>query len=932
MVVNNQAMMMDRLKREFNDLGYVENLRREDYTFADFLGTTYATKQIALAVFAQEPPSYRNAAFGVALANGQSGAQLVQAHRSLGAPQILEIDGGELHRWRIGIGKPERLDTVDYEGVPELFAAHRSEWSPIRILRAKSSRTEAKQLDFLDYDLVPLLDHEVRTKLDDLLKDTIKLAIAVLEEHVGFGPDDYPPLFRLVFRLIAAKVLADRGQPGDWTSTDATSAIRAVEEFYFKNEEPDQLILDGTTQEAIWEQIRNAFHFQNLSVDSLAYVYENTMITAETRKLFGVHSTPRAIAEYIVRRLPFEELHVDDRRVFEPFSGHSVFLVAAMQRLRELLPSEIDSEERHRYFVDMLSGIELDDFAREVAKLSLMLADYPNPDGWRLIGDDAFQSPAFRKELSRASVVLCNPPFEDMDIEEQKRYGQVKAVPKPVAILTRILEDPPALLGFVLPRAFLTGVPYRDLRAKLQETYESVELLVLPDAVFKHSDAETVLLIMSGVGAETSKLRTAEVYKADLAEFYRSGTVSYIEEASGEAARRPERWQPMKLRGVWEATADMPCLGDLATIRRGIEFNMPLDEYRHELVADEPRIGFKRGILKTHDSLEPFVVTSTVFLNAMPNRMKGRAIDLPWSEPKLIVNKARRSRGPWALTAAIDRSGLVCYQNAYGIWPHPGLSVEVASAILNSAVANALIDTVEGKRDIRKSTLERIPVPHLDDTMEEAILGLVRAYSECRHLWLAGRISEASARRRCKHLLGLIDVTVLRAYDLPFSIESLLLEHLRSHERVSPADPSLAGVVTADSFLRTALRRAEALDPIEEESCWADDIGVALSQYGTVAVDLLRRYWMDGQLQGEVLTETLERLGQINEWSSRPARRLLLDDALSVPEAEVRYAAAAGLTLMGDTAALNILKTAAKDENNPLVKRLMEDAVRLSQA
>ena len=922
---------MDRLKSEFNDLGYVENLLREDYTFADFLGTNYATKRIALAVFAQEPPSYRNAAFGVALANGQSGAQLVQAHRSLGAPQILEIAGNELHRWKVGTGEPERLDTVGYEEVSELFAVHRNDWSPARILRAKSSRTVARQLDFLDYDLLPLLDHEVRTKLDDLLSDTIKLAIAILEEHTGFGPDDYPPLFRLVFRLIAAKVLADRGQPGEWTSSDAESAIRAVEDFYFKNKERDRLVLDGTTPGVIWGQIRGAFHFQNLSVDSLAYVYENTMITTETRKLFGIHSTPRAIAEYIVRQLPFEALHVDERRVFEPFSGHSVFLVAAMQRLRELLPSEMDSEERHRYFVDMLSGIELDDFAREVAKLSLMLADYPNPDGWRLIGDDAFQSPEFGRELSRAGIVLCNPPFEKMDVMEQKRYGKEKSIPKPAEILTRILEDPPALLGFVLPRAFLTGMPYHDLRAKLRNTYRSVELLVLPDDVFKHSDAETVVLIASGVGAETSQLRTAEVYKADLAEFYRSGYVSFVEEASDEEARRPDRWQPMKLRSVWEATAGMPRLGDLSTIRRGIQYNVPFDKHRSELVAKEPRIGFREGILRTRDSIEPFVVASSVFLNTLPDFLKAKAIDLPWSEPKLIVNKARRSRGPWSLTAAIDRSGLVCYQNAYGIWPRPELSVEVASAILNGAVANAFIDTIEGKRDVRKATLERIPVPYIDNTIKEEIVALVKAYSECRRLWMSGTIEETSARRRCKHLLGLIDVLVLRAYDLPPPIETLLLEHFSCHERVGPVNPSLVGVATADSFLRASLKRAETLDSIEDEPCWSEDICGALSRYGTVAVELLRQYWNKGYIRGELLAETLERLGRTDEWSSRSARRAFLVDALSVSESEIRYAAVNGLILMGDTSALNILRTAEQNERNPLVKTLIEDAVRFSQ-
>lgn len=52
---------------------------------------------------------------------------------------------------------------------------------------------------------------------------------------------------------------------------------------------------------------------------------------------------------------------------------------------RRLAGSGRESNERHDYFVRMLAGMEIDSFAGEVARLSLMLADYPNPDGWRLI-------------------------------------------------------------------------------------------------------------------------------------------------------------------------------------------------------------------------------------------------------------------------------------------------------------------------------------------------------------------------------------------------------------------------------------------------------------------------------------------------------------------------------------------------------------------
>ena len=935
MLVKGQSTVIQRLKREFRNLGYVEGLLRDDYTFADVLDSNYTTKQIPLAVFAQEPPSYRSAAFGVALANGQSGSELIYGNRSLGAPQILEIDGGYIHRWRVaGTETPLLLDTVTPEEIPELFAQHKEAWSPRSILRAKSSRESVTQLDFLDCGLMPLLDYEVRTKLDQLLKETIKSAISSFENSSPFLQEHYPPLFRLVFRLIAAKVLADRGQPGKWAPSNPQSAIRAVEQFYFGSVEPDQVISDNQTQRVIWDRVRNAFHFQNLSVDSLAYVYENTMVTSDARRCFGIHSTPREIAEYIVNRLPFQELDENRRRVFEPFSGHSVFLVAAMQRLRELLPPEMDSERRHEYFIEMLCGIELDDFAREVAKLSLMLADYPNPDGWRLIGSDAFDSPHFEAELGRANIILCNPPFEQFSLDERHNYGNITPGPKPHEILSRVLEQPPALLGFVLPLAFLTGGGYRSLRTKLRNTYSSVEFLVLPDRVFLHSDAETVLLIASGVGSEISKLRTGRVYKEDLQGFYASGRVSFEEDISGERARCEDYWQPLKLRSLWEETANKRRLGDFVEIHRGIEYRVPFETYRNRLVAGEPRAGFKKGVHRADDSIEPYSIATTVYLNVASDQLRGGAIRYPWSEAKVLVNSARRSRGPWTLTAAVDTEGLICYQNIHGLWPKSDFPIEIAAAVLNGPIANAFVDEFEGKRDVRIGTLKDIPVPEFDKLTERRIAALVQRYAEDRLGRNSQALSEEVALQQSRSMLALIDALVLRAYNLPRNLERQLLDHFHGHDRIDAVQAHVDGldqIAAADSWLRSSLRLVQGSDSLTPQSPWLDAVSGAVYRYGVIAVDLLRQYWREGVLRGQRLADTLEELGYVEDRSSQSQRCTLLVEALTVPDPDIRHAAAQGLAFLADAGAVNHLSNASEREKNLMVKAQIEEAIECSR-
>ena len=788
-----QLEVMQNIKQEFQDLGYVGNLLQEDYAYADVLGTNseYVVRQIPLAAFCQDPPSYRTASFGVAIANGRYGTEFIQNHRSLGAPQIFEIGDDKVYRWKVTVkDKPVLLEAVGLSDLPGLFAHHKENWTPQKVLRAKVNVTPATQLDFLDLGLLPLLDNEVRTKLDRLLQNTISLAINTFEQKSPFLEEHYPSLFRLVFRLIASKVLADRNHPGYWVAEDPGSAIRAVEKFYFKDDKPEPVLEDYETQNAIWKHIRSTFHFQNLSVDSLAYVYENTLVTRNTRKLFGIHSTPPVIAEYIVRQLPFDKLALTERRVFEPFSGHSVFLVAAMQRMRDLLPFNMSPEERHQYFVEMLSGIEIDTFAREVARLSLMLADYPNPDGWNLYQGDALKSPLFEKELERANIVLCNPPFGKFDADERADYELLSSVWKPAEILYRVLQNPPELLGFVLPRIFLTGQSYKQIRSLIGETYSSIEILALPDNVFQYSEAESVLLLSSELNGGAVHLRTGEIHRRDFDDFYTvrqswNDDVRMVENAGKMFAEN--LWQP-PLEEVWQATARMKRLSDLAQIHRGIQYNVPFAENKTDLVAHEDNQGFMPGVHIVKGAVEPFVITASVFLNMDSSLMLTAANEFSWDKPKLIVNASRQSRGPWKISASVDNKGLVCYRNFHGIWPASGIALEVLAAIVNGPVANAFVSARGGDRYIRVSTLKDIPVPEFTERQQQVITSLVRQYISARVSWLRKKNKAIEEQNRCLALIHMIDAEILKAYDLEPRLERMLLDYFNGYSRLGPVE------------------------------------------------------------------------------------------------------------------------------------------------
>ncbi len=89
----------------FEEIGYQEELLRSGYQFADFLSPSCPVREIQLAGFAQQPPSYRTASFGVLVAPGAH--ERIADFMALGAPHVFVInpDAGEVDRWIFQVAK-----------------------------------------------------------------------------------------------------------------------------------------------------------------------------------------------------------------------------------------------------------------------------------------------------------------------------------------------------------------------------------------------------------------------------------------------------------------------------------------------------------------------------------------------------------------------------------------------------------------------------------------------------------------------------------------------------------------------------------------------------------------------------------------------------------------------------------------------------------
>lgn len=772
---------VDIIAKAARSTGYRDEAIVRDYAFADVLDPADTTRTVSLAAFTQTPPSYRSAALAAISAADGDTLDLVKAHRALGAPLLFVIEGDQVSLWQVrGDAPPRVLERLPVSDVPALFERHRETWRPDAIHRAKSIGAIDRnyQLDFVDLGLLPAIEGEIHLKLDHLLVDTLT---AASNAQRGKAPDTRL-LFRVVFRLLAAKVLQDRqhSYAQGWDAADLASILRAIESYYSLASVPissRQKVPPAFS--AAWECLRGGISFANISSDDLAFVYENTLVTPDARKHFGTHSTPRQLAEYAIARLELHRYKPDDLSVYEPFAGAGTFLVSALRHMRDLLPVDWSDQQRHDFLVGRLAGDEIDSFACEVAALSLILADYPNQNGWHIAEADLFDDGVLQDRMKERNVVLCNPPFEAFTSKERSRYPIASEFySKPVAVLNAALDAHPLALAFVLPRPFILDRQFAEQRRKIEKLYGEVELVELPDRIFGASVIESALLIAREPRPPAPAfitLRSTEVSDFDRVAFLKTGkttTERHVVRAVGDPPSG-ELWVP-PLQAVWDYLLTSPRLQRHFTIHRGIEWKSAQDS----AWSTQRRAGYRRG-LHTARGARQFVLSNPVWLDCRPDRLLYKAIDLPWERPKLIANAGRLSRGPWRIAATLDKDGLLCSQQFFGLWPHEAVSdaqLLTFAAILNGPVANAFLAIHSPANRMRISAVEQIPVPlAVPLRAGELAIEYVRL------------LTQPTALRqdddRLESLLTQIDAAVLSAYDLPPRLERQLLDYFRNVDR-----------------------------------------------------------------------------------------------------------------------------------------------------
>jgi hypothetical protein len=757
-----------------------------------------------LAGFARPVHNSRTSCISVITCDGlgEVRPEYVNEYRGLGAPVVFVCYQQMVQWWNIGTGGAEWKRNITNNELGEFFSIHKGDFAPERIWRAKNLGNVVKeqQLYFVDAGLPMLLEHEMGERLGGLMRRVIGSLRNGFTENQLEIVENQRWIFQAGFWVLCAKILKDK-EVRDFTGLqidDVDAVLEAVRTHYGARE---QLQIETKRQrdalEKAADEINKFTSLSNLTTEAFGYMYENALVDKKLRAALGIHATPSYLVDYIVWQLwPWiEQIPESKRVVLEPACGHAPFLTAAMRLLRFLYSGP--AVGFHRYAKKNLIGIEMDGFAQEIARLSLTMADVPNPNGWKIVEGDIYRGNVLSKKAKDATILLCNPPFEDFTPPEQnvyKREGQqLRCFNKAAEMLWRTLAYMPegSVFGVILPRGFLHKKNLVELRNMIINDFEVHQICHLAKNVFRHARHESVVLCgrkkvtrPEKKGVRINKVLYRYVSREGLKRFqekYEGRDQYVLQSRFFESSTFDLRVR--ELDDIWiYCESNFPILGSIAEGGQGLIYKGK-DLPEGAKAFDKKKFaGAARGYALFNRDITLHGLPEEYWMNLAPEVIRRPMWGLETGRAQILMNYAPVSADQWRLKVLIDREGrpvggrfLVFrlkrdYWSLYALW-----------AVLNSPLVNAFIYAHTTDRDITAGTARSIPIPFCTKGTLEKLERLVAEYFTL----MERKDTEfgIDVRGKAKHLLFSIDAEVMRLYDLQPKMEKRVLDLFQGVQR-----------------------------------------------------------------------------------------------------------------------------------------------------
>jgi len=757
--------------------GYKNDFVRENYTYFSANGNTEKTAEFV----AFHQPVYNSYTACIAVLDGnkvseQQTEALVSSHLSLGSPVVLVYKNDNLQFWQFDGPKTALKEEIKTSKLDQFFGRHKEEFSPNNLCRAKAigqDNRHYQQFMFL-----------VERKEGEYLSNLMVEILTSFKKNLNSSTDG-KWLFQAGFWLIGAKILKDK-KVEKFKRLDISNIdelVSKIQEHYSTNEPLD---VSNKSQKKALEKaaeiISRTPSLAHITTESFAYVYENTLVSKETRQALGTHATPSWLVNYIVWQVAdwISEMPQDDRVIFEPACGHAPFLTAGAKLLSILYKGK--DEKRHDYLKNHLIGIEKDSFAGEIARLALTLADIPNKDGWKIINRDIYEEDILSEAAKNAMIFFCNPPFEDFK-KEKENYQALETNNKAAEVLKKVLYHLPSksVFGVILPQGFLHKKNLANIRRYILENFELRGISTLPEnGVFGQSKHPATVLLGRKTTPKES-ISYTRVTKSGL-ETFKNTYQAEEETISKDELYIAEdfSFKIPELKEIWDYCRQLPKFQEYAEIGRGIEYKDFSKSVRKSKFPNAVK-GFGRFEGKKDIKIDQ--LPDYYWLNTEPDDIENPRYGLKQNVSQIIANYARSGGDVWRIKAYLDSQGVPVTKHFLVIRPKSGknISLSVIWALTNSPFTNAYMHCNCMERLNMEGILRNMPVPFKSQDLSKLEM-LAKQYFELDHAEFTLKDEEKSKREKKRCLLE-IDAEILRLYDLPPRLERRLLDFFAGYQR-----------------------------------------------------------------------------------------------------------------------------------------------------
>lgn len=425
----------------------------------------------------------------------------------LATPIVIISKNRHVRVWNIAPQKITLLNDNEENIIHLYFEKNRFEFMSDNLIDAKMGY---RQINI--FEASGLIDFSRKATCKILSEEFEKGLIAAkkyLKKRKNINGQDLNNITSITMHVISALIINSKIKP-DEKVPDLFELLTDLSQTY-KDHFSDKLMFKygkGLLIE-IYNDLNRSINYQSVDHELLGYFYESTLLQlsetkAETiRKEFGIYYTPRILSQEIVWSIPFESIPVDERYVLDGTCGSGSLLLSACKRLEELVSYEKTEIDRHNYLTRMIEGYDIDKFASEVARLSLLLYSLPYGNKWNIHAGDLLR--INKSKIQVPFVILGNPPYEEVRGNSQKKQ-------KAAAFLDKYLEwlHDDGFIGIILPESFLQNDSSVSQREKLLNEFDIIELWMLPGQIFENN-CSTIVIIAQKKKVEDEKLTKIKV-------------------------------------------------------------------------------------------------------------------------------------------------------------------------------------------------------------------------------------------------------------------------------------------------------------------------------------------------------------------------------------------------------------------------------------